>query len=76
MELEVRKIRYPAMKKCNGCGRVRPIIYSIQVPDKTNKNMLGASFDTCKECGESFADAIDLKGFTVETVVKEFTFER
>ena len=73
--LNIELLKYPTVKKCECCDRVRDIYYRIDVKDFEDNNLIVGDLDLCKQCGDNFNKILGGKLNLGEKLIKEFTFD-
>ena len=73
--IKINKLKYPNIKKCSSCGRVRDIYYITTMLDVNNVELVVGNFEFCQECGNNFNRALGSELDADQKIVKEFSFE-
>ena len=72
----IATLRYPTIKKCEVCDRVKDIYFKAIIKDCENPEFEVGSLNCCKECGQNLNEILENKEKIGETVVKEFNFSK
>lgn len=74
--IKIKNVRYPSLKKCGVCERVKDIFFRIIIKDFENEEFEVGNINACKQCGENLNKILGNKEKLGEQVVKEFNFNQ
>ncbi len=72
--IKISTLRYPSLKKCEICERVKDIFFRAVIKDYDNTDFETGTLDCCKECGMNLNKILGNEENLGESIVKEFTF--
>lgn len=72
--IKIELLKYPNLKKCECCERVRDIYYKLAILDYEESDYILGNLNLCKQCGDNFNKILGNKDKLGEKVLKEFTF--
>lgn len=66
--------KYPTLKKCECCNRVKDIYFIASIMDFEETEKIVGDLDLCKECGSNLNKILGNERPLGEKIIKEFTF--
>ena len=74
--IKITLLKYPTLKKCECCERVRDVYYKTQILDFDDNDLIVGDLDMCKQCGDNMNKILGGELNLGEKLVKEFTFNK
>lgn len=75
-KIEIKTLRYPTLKKCEICDRVKDIYFRTTIKDYDTPEFEVGNLNCCKDCGSNLSKILGNKENLGESIVKEFTFNK
>lgn len=72
--INITRLKYPKLAKCNSCNRVRDIYYKVALLDVTDTTLMIGDLDFCKVCGDNFNKILGGELDPDQKVLKTFDF--
>lgn len=72
--IKITILKYPTLKKCECCDRVRDIYFKLSIKDFDDPELITGDLNMCKQCGDNFNSILGNENKLGEKLVKEFTF--
>lgn len=72
----ITTLRYPTLKKCECCDRVKDIYFKGTIKDFETPDFEIGSLCLCRDCGENLNKILGNTENLGQAIVKEFTFNK
>lgn len=73
--IKINILKYPVLKKCECCDRVRDIYYNTEIKDHENEEFIIGNLNLCKQCGDNLNKIMGNEMNLGDKLIKEFTFD-